>query len=123
MAKKVNMAKLWSWDIGRQKRGYDKMLLCMFPLPFIWIDTYLLRFKQGSNIPPHVDPVDKYNHYRLNIILKSAKLGGEFICHQSYINTKRIKFFRSDTMEHSVNEVLDGSRYVLSIGFAIKKRD
>lgn len=114
--------KLFTWQIGRQLSGYDKMLIWKIPIPFCWIDGYILRFKKGSKILPHTDKVNNYKHYRLNIVLKSAKKGGEFICDKSYINTKRIKFFRSDIMEHQVLEVTEGSRYVLSLGFAIKKR-
>lgn len=115
------LKNLWKWQIGRQLSGYDKKLLWIFPLPFIWIDGYLLRFREGSKIPPHKDVVDKYLHYRLNIVLKAAKEGGDFICNDAYINTKRVKFFRSDIMEHSVSEVTSGQRYLLSIGIAIKR--
>jgi 2OG-Fe(II) oxygenase superfamily len=112
---------LFRWQIGRQLSGYDKMLLWQIPLPLVWIDGYLLRFRKGSKILPHTDKVNNYKHYRLNIVLKSAEQGGEFVCNDSYINTKRFKFFRSDIMEHQVLEVTQGSRYVLSLGFAIKK--
>lgn len=112
---------IFKWQLGRQLSGYDKMLLWLIPLPFVWIDGYLLRFPQGSKIGKHTDKVDKYKHFRLNIVLKPAKQGGEFVCPQSYINTKRIKFFRSDIMEHEVLEVVSGKRYVLSIGIAVKK--
>ncbi|WP_341501277.1 hypothetical protein [Gallaecimonas sp. GXIMD4217] len=44
------------WQKGRQQSGYDKLLLLTgtWPLPF---DCYLLRFNEGSAIPPHVDRV------------------------------------------------------------------
>jgi len=117
----IKMLKnIFQWQRGRQLSGYDKMLLCIFPLPRVWVDMYLLKFKKGSKIPPHTDRVDKYRHYRLNIVLKKAKSGGEFICDKSYVNMPRVKFFRSDMMEHSVTEVLEGTRYLLSIGIAIK---
>ena len=112
---------LFRWQIGRQLSGYDKMLLWQIPLPLVWVDGYLLRFRKGSKILPHTDKVNNYKHYRLNIVLKAAAQGGEFLCDQSYLNSKRFKFFRSDIMEHQVLEVIEGSRYVLSIGFAIKK--
>lgn len=107
------------WQEGRQKSGYDKMLLLhgMFPLPF---DMYLIRYREGSYIPPHTDKVTTGKHYRLNIIIKKSKEGGEFVCNNNIINTKRIKLFRPDLNEHSVTEVKKGRRYILSIGWIRK---
>jgi hypothetical protein len=108
--------KALRWERGRQQSGYDKMLLILspFPVPFDW---YLLRFPTGSEIPPHVDPVDGRRHFRLNIILRPAQKGGEFICTDPIWNRKRIKLFRPDMSEHSVTRVEAGSRLVLSIGW------
>ena len=104
------------WQRGRQQSGYDKMLLLqsLWPLPF---DVYILRFPLGSEIAPHTDPVSTGQHYRLNIVLKRAKAGGEFICATPIYASPRIKLFRPDACEHSVTRVTEGSRYVLSIGW------
>lgn len=112
-------SKLFRWQKGRQQTGYDKMLLAgaYWPIPF---DIYLLRFLQGQEIPPHIDQVESDKHYRLNIVLKTATKGGEFYCSNPIYTSKRIKLFRSDISEHSVSKVIQGSRYVLSIGW-IKK--
>lgn len=106
----------WRWRSGRQGSGYDKMLLltARWPLPF---DCYLIRYPHGSAIPPHVDPVGKGRHYRLNLILKSPQAGGEFVCAAPLFSSRRIKLFRPDLCEHSVTRVEGGSRYVLSIGW------
>jgi len=108
--------KALRWQRGRQGSGYDKMLLATarWPLPF---DCYLIRYPEGSQIPPHTDPVQAGRHYRLNIILKSPASGGEFICATPLFASKRIKLFRPDACEHSVTRVVGGSRYVLSIGW------
>jgi hypothetical protein len=39
-----------------QNTGYDKLLIAVNPfvVPF---DCYLLRFPEGSEIPPHRDPI------------------------------------------------------------------
>jgi hypothetical protein len=113
------ISKLFRWEKGRQKTGYDKMLIgCgRWPNPF---DIYILRFREGQEIPPHVDQVKSGAHYRLNIILKSAKRGGEFICRDAIYESTRIKYFRSDISEHAVSRVVMGSRYVLSIGWVKK---
>jgi hypothetical protein len=104
------------WQRGRQRSGYDKMLLLQswWPLPF---DVYVLRFPQDSEIPPHADPVTIGRHYRCNIVLKRAAEGGEFVCKTPIFTTERIKIFRPDACEHSVTRVVRGSRYVLSIGW------
>ena len=104
------------WRGGRQQSGYEKMLLLQspFPLPF---DMYLLRFREGSEIPPHTDPVAVGRHYRCNIVIRRAKRGGEFVCSAPIFATKRIKLFRPDVCEHSVTCVELGTRYVLSIGW------
>ena len=106
------------WDMGRQGTGYEKKLLLTgrWPLPF---DCYLLRYREGSMIPSHVDPVQAGKHFRLNIVLKAAKKGGEFICKNPIFQTRRIKLFRPDVSEHSVVVVAEGVRYVLSIGWII----
>jgi hypothetical protein len=115
-------AKLaFRWQRGRQGSGYDKMLLLTapWPLPF---DSYLIRYPEGSSIPAHTDPVQEGRHYRVNVILKSPKSGGEFVCASPIYSSKRVKLFRPDACEHSVTRVEGGSRYVLSIGWVLGKR-
>lgn len=92
------------------------MLLATLPWPMVF-DCYLLRFKQGSEIPPHTDQNDKGKHLRLNVILKQAKKGGEFICDETIYESKRIKLFRPDLHQHQVTRVIEGSRWVLSVGW------
>ena len=104
------------WRNGRQRSGYDKMLLMQswLPLPF---DLYLLRFPTGTIIGPHTDRVQSGEHYRLNIILKPARRGGEFQCADPIYVNARIKLFRPDRSEHSVTRIEEGTRYVLSLGW------
>ncbi|WP_249348072.1 2OG-Fe(II) oxygenase [Pseudoalteromonas aurantia] len=83
----------------------------------IKFDCYLLRFKEGSEIPPHRDKVSKGKHYRLNIIIKAAKSGGQFLCENPIYESSRVKLFRPDKSEHSVSKVESGNRYLLSIGW------
>ncbi|ACA87092.1 hypothetical protein [Shewanella woodyi] len=110
------LSKLLRWERGRQKSGYDKMLLCgaIWPIKF---DTYLLKFPEGSEISPHTDKVVSGKHYRLNIVIKNAVEGGEFICANPIYETKRIKLFRPDVSEHQVSKIVKGNRYLLSIGW------
>jgi len=97
---------------GRQHTGYEKKQIFSFWL----IDCYILRFKKGAYVPPHIDPIKRGRHFRLNIILQQA-LGGEFIAEKTIIDTKWVKLFRPDLYTHSVTTVREGTRYVLSIGF------
>lgn len=107
------------WLPGRQATGYEKLLLMVNPflVPF---DCYLLRYKPGSEIREHVDPVSEKKHYRFNVVLKHAKSGGEFRCSKPIYETNRIKLFRPDIASHSVSKVENGTRYVLSIGWVKK---
>ncbi|MES2935402.1 MAG: 2OG-Fe(II) oxygenase [Pseudomonadota bacterium] len=104
------------WNKGRQQGGYWKMLLATSPWP-IPFDAYLLKFEQGAVIAEHTDPVKTGRHYRLNIVLKAAQEGGEFVCTSPIYSNSRIKFFRPDACAHSVSEVRRGSRWVVSIGW------
>ena len=107
------------WRGGRQRSGYDKMLLAQswLPLPF---DLYLLRFPTGTEIGPHRDRVESGDHYRLNIILRPALRGGEFQCADPIFASRRIKLFRPDRSEHSVTRIEAGTRYVLSLGWVLR---
>ncbi len=110
---------LWRWEKGRQQTGYDKLLLmtARWPLKF---DLYLLRFPQGVSIPPHTDPVQAGRHYRLNLLVKKAHKGGDFVCQNPIFESDRIKLFRPDVSEHSVTPVEEGSRYLISLGWVRK---
>ena len=93
----------------------------LFANPFVIpCDCYLLRFREGAEIAKHTDPVDGKKHYRLNIVLRAAAEGGEFICSAPIINRRRIKLFRPDLAPHAVSRVRKGTRYVLSIGWVRK---
>jgi hypothetical protein len=110
------LGNAFRWRSGRQGTGYDKMLLVQgrLPLPF---DLYLLRFLIGTRIGPHTDKVESGEHYRLNIILKPARRGGEFQCADPIYVNRRIKLFRPDRSEHSVTRIDEGTRDVLSLGW------
>ncbi len=112
---------VFRWQRGRQNSGYDKMLLWQSWLPILF-DLYLLRYPEGSEVPPHHDEVSFGRHYRLNIILTQAKKGGDFYCANPIFATQRIKIFRPDINEHSVSRVEKGTRYVFSLGWVRRER-
>ena len=107
------------WKRGRQETGYFKLKL----LQLKNFDCYLLKFPQGSEIPEHIDPVMFKRHYRLNIVLKKARVGGKFLAHSGkkpIINWPRVILFRPDVTSHGVSKIEKGTRYVLSFGWALK---
>jgi hypothetical protein len=112
----------FKWRLGRQETGYYKMLLFCSKIP-IQFDMYLLKYPEGSEIPPHTDNIKTGKHYRLNIILKNAKKGGVFVVKNCIFETKRIKFFRPDISEHSVTKIEKGTRILFSLGFVLKKKE
>lgn len=111
------------WIPGRQGTGYEK--LCIFSSERFKCDLYILRYKPGSYINAHVDPISlSENHHRINIVLRKA-IGGMFAVRsnshlvQTYF-FKRIVYFRPDICIHEVTKVLSGTRYVLSLGWTTK---
>ena len=113
------LSNLFRWRTGRQNPGYRKMLLLANPflIPF---DIYLLKFETNSEIQPHKDTVDSGRHYRLNLILWSAKQGGDFECERTIYEGRFLKVFRPDLYDHSVTRITSGTRYVLSIGWVLR---
>jgi hypothetical protein len=111
------------WQVGRQRGGYDKLLLLSSAiLPF---DIYLLRYRKGSYVDLHIDPVEEgEKHFRLNIELWRADEGGIFEVPKygpgrggPIFKWGRVTLFRPDKLDHSVTEIKAGSRWVLSIGW------
>ena len=112
----VGFKDLFRWRYGRQETGYHKMLLAGATWP-VKFDLYLLRFPEGCELPFHTDTVESGKHYRLNVVLKQAIEGGDFICRSPIYANSRIKLFRPDICEHSVSKVVRGNRYLLSLGW------
>lgn len=105
------------WERGRQRSGYDKLLL----IEGRRFDVYLLRFGPGAHVPLHRDPVEGAGHLRVNLILIPAERGGEFECAEAIVDRPRLKVFRSDLHVHRVSPVEAGTRWVLSLGFALRR--
>lgn len=103
----------WTWRLGRQGTGYQKLLVAQGS----WWDCWLLKYAPGTMIPLHTDPVAGKRHYRLNVILKNASGGHFSACDPPLFRWGRIILFRPDINEHMVTEVYEGTRLVLSIGW------
>lgn len=105
---------------GRQGTGYRKLKI--FSSKLLKCDMYLLWYPEGSWVPMHVDPVDNKRHYRLNLVLKNARVGGKFdVSNTIYEIPDRLYLFRPDLDLHGVGHVSYGSRFVLSIGWVRDK--
>lgn len=120
----INLTGDFTWKPGRQHTGYEKIKV----YEVFNMDCYLLRYKEGSSIPTHTDPVPNRKHYRLNFVLKKAEKGGMASygpSNASILNTivfsenKRVVFFRPDLIPHRVSEIRKGERLVLTFGIAI----
>ena len=115
------LKNLFRWQSGRQNPHYKKMFI--FGNPFIVpFDIYLLKFEPGSEIQPHTDQVDSGRHFRLNLIVRHPKEGGDFHCDETIYESRSLKIFRPDISEHSVSQILAGTRYVVSIGWVLRDR-
>lgn len=107
-----------TWRLGNGRTGYYKMLLLQWKWLLKW-DFYLLRWPQGSYREVHQDLIKGHRHYRINFVIWQAVRGGRFSSQKCFYNGKRLKFFRSD-YPHEVDKIEEGTRYVLSFGFALK---
>lgn len=104
------------WVEGRQGTGYQKLPL----LRLGFADAYLLRFPEGSHVPEHTDVVPGSRHWRLNVVLRRAGSGGEFVCARAW-RLGRVALFRPDSEPHSVTRIEEGTRYVFSLGWALPR--
>ncbi len=109
------------WEGGRQQTGYMKK--CLINSKRFKFDVYLLKYPEGSYIPPHIDSaiIPFHEHHRVNIVLKKPELGGQFFL-DGELQDGRFHKFRPDQVEHEVTTIHRGTRYVISIGWnKIKK--
>lgn len=110
------------WEPGRQGTGYEK--LCIFKSERFKFDVYILRYRKGASVPPHIDPAN-FNqcHHRVNAVLTKG-IGGDFLVrsnsHLVHKLFNRIFYFRPDICIHEVTKVVAGTRYVLSFGWITK---
>jgi hypothetical protein len=110
---------LFRWGKDVNDTGYKIFTLAYSKL--LGFDCYLFYYPTGSYIPKHKDPKHNGAMYRFNIEIKSAKIGGQFICNNMIWSWKnRFFFFRADTSYHYVTKIESGSRIVLSFGKTIK---
>ena len=121
------------WTPGRQGTGYDILPLRGIPelapliaralarlgTPFedYW-DVYLIRYADGSSIPPHTDTAQHgRRHRRINAVLEQARAGGEL-----FVDGAKVELAVGDAVlffpDHELHEVtrVTGSRLLFSVG-------
>jgi len=119
------------WRPGRQGTGYDILplprvadgaiarALALLGTPFddYW-DVYLIRYLDGSHIPPHTDPAQHgRRHRRLNALLERATSGGQLTIAGAPIELAigDAVVFEPDHEIHEVSRV-SGTRVLFSVG-------
>jgi Rps23 Pro-64 3,4-dihydroxylase Tpa1-like proline 4-hydroxylase len=120
-----------SWKPGRQGTGYDilplprardgaiERALARIGTPYedYW-DVYLIRYRDGSHIPPHTDEAQHgRRHRRLNALLERATAGGELTIAGARfeLTIGDAVLFEPDREVHEVARVV-GSRLLFSVG-------
>lgn len=87
----------------------------------------LISYPQGSIVEKHHDgginplKMKPLLGCNLNIVLKKAVEGGEFICMEAWVNTGRIKIFNGDKYDHEVTRVEKGRRVIFAFKFSLAK--
>jgi hypothetical protein len=125
-----------TWDPGRQDTGYlksgldrsnpylaaliERSLATLYPGDRLGSDAWLLRYPDGSSIPPHVDPplTDGARHARLNAIIAQPPRGGELRFDGVAIDLVAgdAVVFYPDRVHHQVSAVAGGERWIWSVG-------
>lgn len=128
------------WKPGRQKTGYEvicikrtltflspimiKIKSVMLPATGDFWDLFLIRYPDGSYIPPHKDQAEIFGqrHQRLNALLKAPDSGGQLRISGDDVHLEigdAVLFF-PDEEEHEVTKV-QGERLLLSSGLWTEK--
>lgn len=99
------------WKNGRQDGGYK--IIRLFQSKWLKMDSYFIYYQEGSEIQKHVDQVPEGKHYRINIELVKAKLGGRFQLEgKPKFKLWRAVCFCPSEQVHSVSQIKKGYRLI-----------
>lgn len=106
------------WEKGRQQETeYKKLCLYSFKFLGFGFDCYVLKYKGGTILPPHTDPVNNGQHLRLNIGWGDAGFYSEYPpTFKLRIGQFSLVLFRPDINEHGLYVFEKTCK--LSFGFA-----
>lgn len=134
----LGMAETPLWEAGRQGTGYERLALRSLvdqdplyghladralraigaPHENHW-DMWIIRYPDGSSIPPHKDEATIYGlrHRRLNALVRRPHAGGDFIVGRTAfaLSAGDAVLFYPDEVTHEVTKV-EGVRLVFSVG-------
>lgn len=116
MSKRIPL-RLFKWGDGKKMTGYRAFTLMYSKI--LKADCYIMHYKDGSFIPPHIDKVDSGVMWRLSIVFYNSGMGGKFIGKSVFNWKDRIILFKPSIDEHSVTPKVGGCRWLLSIGKTI----
>lgn len=119
--------KLFTWENGRQGGAYQKLLLAISHR--FKFDCYILRIRDGTEIPKHTDPaIPGFGHHRVNIVLKKPCIGTGQIEVDGPCKKfgDRVTYMRPDLYPHWLTKVdmmwSNESVYILSFGWLKKEK-
>ncbi len=128
----INLGKSISLFWSRKTQAYDTALqsgvggLIRWPF-YSALFVSVISYPQGSIVDAHRDgginlqKMKPLLGYNMNIVLKKAILGGEFVCPQAWVNSSRIKIFNGDKYDHEVTRIQKGKRTILAFKFSLAK--
>jgi len=133
LASLARMAENLHFEDGRQGTGYLKAavpglaeaaglrarsLEAVGAPPDHAHDCYILKYPEGSHIPPHRDDAPGGDgHFRLNAVIRQGEGGSLFVDGQLVeLHAGDAVVFRPDLSLHAVTEVRGGCRLVWSVG-------
>lgn len=80
------------------------------------VSLNLVTYPQGHKVLHHHDPMGSGRYFKFNVVLKKARKGGEFSADKLIINLfNRVFLFRPDLYSHSVTQIEQGERTLLSL--------
>ena len=83
------------------------------------LNVYLVHYRQGHRIVPHVDMVSEGRLYKFNWVIVRPAAGGAFVCEKTIFNLfGRLILFRPDLYRHEVTRIEAGNRWLLSFALS-----
>lgn len=120
----VTLLMNFAWVHVGQEISYRKFVLNVrWPITFQF-QIFITRYGAGGLLEEHIDSThEDEKQFRLMVLLKRPKQGGELICEKFIINRGRIKLFEPNRYKHQVTKVVRGERLValISIRYAWKR--
>jgi hypothetical protein len=115
------LKRLFPFEKGNRDTGYRLVDLLGFHIGTFQFRLILGRYPEGASQPPHVDVLHTQDIYRVVVVLKNAKAGGElYVPNADFQLGERVYFF-NPKYQHQVLPVLEGVRYSLLFSFLTPK--